>query len=108
VITNNPVQGTVVINGDDTLSYTPDAGFVADDPFSYSIEDGFGGTAEAGVVLSVSKQQPVAVKDVYSTNAVTTLLVSAPGVLGKDTDADQNADPSNDVTHENMLVQCIP
>ena len=34
-----PANGTAVLNGDGTITYTPDAGFFGSDPFTYTIED---------------------------------------------------------------------
>jgi hypothetical protein len=90
-ITNHPANGNVVINGDNTLTYTPDAGFVGDDPFTYTIDDGFGGNDTATVQLTVTNIPPVAVDDLYATDRLTTLTVPAPGVLDNDSDADGDA-----------------
>ena len=40
-------HGTVVINGDGTLTYTPVADYHGEDSFSYTSSDGQGGTAMA-------------------------------------------------------------
>ncbi len=48
-----PKDGSAVINRDNTLTYTPAAGFVGVDTFSYTIGDGHGGTASASVSVSV-------------------------------------------------------
>ena len=34
-----PANGTAVLNGDSTISYTPDAGYSGNDPFTYTIRD---------------------------------------------------------------------
>jgi len=44
-------QGSVVINADQTLSYTADPGFSGLDHFTYQITDGHGGTASANVTI---------------------------------------------------------
>ena len=82
------LNGTVGINNDDTVTYTPNTGFTGEDNFVYTIEDGFGGTATATVTVQVDNEAPVAVDDVYETDQDVTLTVPAPGVLGNDTDAD--------------------
>jgi len=87
-IASLPANGTLTINADDTLTYTPDASFVGGDSFTYTIDDGFGETDEASVELTVTNEPPVAVGDVYGTDKVTPLNVPAPGVLGNDSDAD--------------------
>ncbi len=48
-----PVNGTVVINPDGTLTYTPDAGFTGTDSFTYTINDGQGGVSTATVIVNV-------------------------------------------------------
>jgi hypothetical protein len=52
-IVSNSVNGTVSVNSDQTVRYTPNLGYAGADSFSYSISDGRGGTATASVVLSV-------------------------------------------------------
>jgi len=59
-------NGTVAIDdnltpgdpGDDTLVYTPDAGFTGTDSFTYTISDGNGGTATATVTMEVDTTAP--------------------------------------------------
>jgi hypothetical protein len=48
-----PANGTVVDNGDDTLTYTPDPGYLGSDPFDYTVSDGRGGLATATVTVDV-------------------------------------------------------
>ncbi len=49
-----PAHGTVVNNGDGTLTYTPATGYVGSDAFGYTITDGQGGSASASVALTVT------------------------------------------------------
>ncbi|MEO1206350.1 MAG: Ig-like domain-containing protein [Pseudomonadota bacterium] len=53
-IATPPKNGTVVINGDDTVTYTPDAGFEGTDTFTYEVSDGQGGTDVATVRVDVT------------------------------------------------------
>lgn len=46
--------GTTVVNGDDTVTYTPAAGFTGNDSFTYDISDGNGGTATGTVSVYVN------------------------------------------------------
>lgn len=46
-------NGTVTINSDGTLTYTPKAGYVGSDSFKYTISDGHGGAATATVSVTV-------------------------------------------------------
>ena len=82
--------GTVTINGDGTLSYTPTANFNGTDTFSYTISDGNGGTATATVTVTVTpvNDAPVAVADtatVAEDRADNTIDVLGNDTLGVDT-----------------------
>ncbi len=57
--TTTPAHGTVVINPDSSLTYTPAADFVGVDSFNYTISDGQGGTATANVTVTVANVAPV-------------------------------------------------
>jgi chitodextrinase len=52
-ITEEPLNGTATRNADDTVTYTPDPGFVGYDSFRYSASDGKGGTSIARVIVRV-------------------------------------------------------
>ncbi len=47
-------QGSVVNNGDGTVTYTPNSGASGSDSFTYTISDGNGGTATATVTINIS------------------------------------------------------
>jgi hypothetical protein len=49
-----PSNGTAVINADNTITYTPNSGFIGIDTFDYTISDGNGGTDTATVSIEVS------------------------------------------------------
>ncbi len=49
----NVSNGTLVLNGDGSFTYTPHANFYGADSFTYQITDGNGGTAQATVTLTV-------------------------------------------------------
>jgi hypothetical protein len=65
-------NGSVSINGDNTLSYTPDENFYGDDAFTYTVSDGKGGTDAAAVRVKVE-----AVNDAptFASKPVTTATV---------------------------------
>ncbi|MFP6610970.1 MAG: tandem-95 repeat protein, partial [Pirellulales bacterium] len=46
-------HGAVSINADDSVTYTPAAGFTGDDSFTYTVGDGSGGTDTATVSVAV-------------------------------------------------------
>ncbi|MGF1666467.1 MAG: tandem-95 repeat protein, partial [Acidimicrobiia bacterium] len=58
-------NGTVVDNGDGTVTYTPDPDWNGVDSFTYTISDGRGGTDTATVTITVTpiNDAPVAVDD---------------------------------------------
>jgi len=83
-----PSNGTAVVSGT-SIVYTPAAGFIGVDTFTYTIE-GTEGTATATVTVTVLNvnEPPVAVNDAYTTAEDTPLTVPAPGVLVNDNDPD--------------------
>ena len=88
-------NGTLVFNSDGSFTYTPNAGFVGTDSFTYVADDGVAQSAPATVTIEVTpggggNTPPVAVADSYMTPAGSTLSVSAPGVLANDTDAESD------------------
>jgi hypothetical protein len=58
----DPAHGSAVDNGDGTVTYTPDAGFVGADTFAYTISDGAGGSDGATVFVTVEDQPSSATK----------------------------------------------
>ena len=51
---STPRSGGAELNDDGTVTYTPDAGFEGQDSFTYTIEDGKGGSATATVTVDVT------------------------------------------------------
>ena len=90
VSTTQPANGLVAFTGT-TVTYAPNAGFVGTDSFTYTIEDGRGGSATATVRMTVTalpNQPPVANDDVASA------LFSAPVTIDVlDNDNDPDGDP---------------
>jgi len=105
-----PGNGDALLNGDESISYTPVAGFSGIDTFEYTISDNEGGTATATVEVTVLEvvdpivlvnTPPVAVDDVAEVVSGSDESIS---VLDNDTDIDgdlltlsldENALPSN-------------
>ncbi|MBG6211981.1 VCBS repeat-containing protein, partial [Labrenzia sp. EL_126] len=98
-------DGSLVLNGDGSFTYTPDADFDGTDSFTYQISDGRGGTDQAIVTLNGTPvNDPAnAANDGYATDPNGILTVSAAqGVLANDSDPEGDAftivsstDPSN-------------
>jgi hypothetical protein len=63
---SDPANGAASLEADQGISYVPDAGFVGTDAFTYTIEDGNGGSATATVTVNVVSTLPVAIDDVVS------------------------------------------
>jgi VCBS repeat-containing protein len=95
VIAATSPNGTVTINGNGTLSFTPATGFNGPTTISYTVSDGNGGTDTATVFVSVTgvNDAPDAVDDGSAVAPLLTVAedsgASAPiTVLVNDTDAD--------------------
>jgi hypothetical protein len=54
----DPPHGTAEINPDNSITYTPDAGFTGTDTFDYTVDDGNGGTDTATVTITVTESPP--------------------------------------------------
>jgi hypothetical protein len=80
-------NGSTAIQGNGTITYTPNLNFHGTDTFTYTASDGNGGTDTATVTITVSgvNDPPVAVNDLVTTNEDT--IVVAP-VLANDSDPD--------------------
>ncbi|WP_405198558.1 tandem-95 repeat protein [Christiangramia sp. LLG6405-1] len=87
--TTQPENGTVVINNDGTVTYTPNENFNGEDTFEYTISDGNGGTDTATVTVTVApvNDAPVAVDDSASTSEDTPIEIA---VLNNDSDPDND------------------
>ncbi|WP_432199573.1 Ig-like domain-containing protein [Erythrobacter sp. W53] len=87
VISASAPNGTVVIEADGTLTYTPNDDFNGTDTITYEISDGNGGVSTAAVVVTVNpvNDPPVAVDDAVTTDEDTPVTI---GVLGNDSDVD--------------------
>ena len=86
-------NGTVVDNGDGTLTYTPDADFNGSDSFTYTVTDGSGGfdTATVNVTVDPVNDAPVAQSDALATPSNTSVVINVAGdLLANDTDAEGN------------------
>lgn len=66
-----PAQGTLLLNGDGTYTYTPEADYTGPDSFSYRVTDTDGGTAVATVSIYVTplNDAPIAVGTITDQSA---------------------------------------
>ena len=82
---SSPAHGALSVSIDGSLTYTPDAGFVGQDTFSYFISNGHG-TAFTTATIDVVDAKPVANDDVFTTRAAGALINAAQGLLANDID----------------------
>ena len=89
-IVSDVSNGTVTVNGDGTLTYTPNANFIGTDSFVYSVTDGNGGNSSATVEITISGENdaPTAVADRFTVNEDTSL--NNLDLLANDFDADED------------------
>ena len=92
VFPTGPSKGSVVVNADSTVTYTPDKDSCGVDTFTYQISS-FNGAETASATVTVTVNcPPVANCDEYTVNEDTTLTVGASsGLLVNDADPDSGA-----------------
>jgi VCBS repeat-containing protein len=90
ILMSDVSNGSLVLNSNGSFSYTPNPGFVGTDSFTYNANDGllYSGIATVTITVYPINHPPVAVDDSYSVDENTMLNISAPGVLGNDSDPD--------------------
>ncbi|MDH4190679.1 MAG: Ig-like domain-containing protein, partial [Betaproteobacteria bacterium] len=83
-------HGSVTIAANGEFTYTPQANYYGADSFSYTANDGHGGTASATVSLTIEavNDAPVAVADAFTLNEDATIVGN---VLANDSDAEGDA-----------------
>ena len=98
-------------SGIGAFSLTPNPGVTGLVSFDYRVQDSHGEWSNWATVtvdvLPPPNEAPVAVDDAYSATEDTELSVSAPGVLGNDTDADGDpltAELVSDVSHGSLTL----
>lgn len=81
-----PLHGSAQITADGSLTYTPEAGYVGTDSFSYTVTDPVRQTSTARVIVTVRPAPPTAVNDSFRGCVLPlhALTVPAPGVLAND------------------------
>ena len=87
-IVTQPGHGTVVLNSNGTLTYTPAANYFGSDSFTYRVSDGglLSNIATVSLAVAPVNDAPVTINDSYSTNFQTVLNTVVPGVLANDSD----------------------
>jgi VCBS repeat-containing protein len=69
-------HGSVVINLDGTVTYTPNTSFTGDDSFTYTVEDPDGNEATHTITVTVGPTDPVALDNAVQTDTDTAVIVS--------------------------------
>lgn len=103
------LNGSVIDNGDGTVTYTPNPNISGGDSFTYTIEDGNGGSDSATVAVTIIpvNDAPQAAGDAYSTDEDMALNIAAAGVLTNDNDVDGDsltAVLTSDVVHGTLTL----
>ena len=83
-------HGSLTLNPDGSFTYTPASNYFGADSFTYRANDGVVNSGLATVSLTITNlnRAPVAADDSYTMAKNGSLTVTAPGVLGNDTDLD--------------------
>ena len=78
--------GTIADNADGTYTYTPAAGFIGTDTFSYTITDTDGDTSTATVTIDITaaNSQPLAAADSATTDVDTAIVITETNLLSND------------------------
>ncbi|MBN9886411.1 Ig-like domain-containing protein [Salipiger abyssi] len=95
----DPENGTVTLNEDGTVTYTPDDGFTGEDTIPYTVDDGNGGTDDGTITVTVGDNPPPppppggntdpdAVNDLYATTQTSPVTFDP-----TENDSDPDGDP---------------
>lgn len=86
-IATNAVHGSLVLNDDNTVTYTPNTDYNGTDSFTYTVSDGNGGTSIATVNLTIDpvNDTPISVVDLITTDEDAAIIIN---VLANDSDVD--------------------
>ena len=93
--------GTVTLNSDGSFNYTPSAdNKTGTDSFTYTLEDGFGGTDTATITIDLSNSNPVANDNSYGSghNVALTVDTATGAITGTLNGAIADYDPDNQIS----------
>jgi hypothetical protein len=92
VLATNAAHGALALNSNGGFTYVPESGYSGSDAFAYRATDGQSTSSVAVVTITLTPNHgPAAANDSYTVMGNTTLTVSAPGILGNDSDPDGDA-----------------
>ncbi len=89
-LVTGPMHGTLLLDSGGSFTYTPGAGYVGNDSFTYRLDAGTGSSV-AIVQLRVTNSAPVAAPDAYGIHSGGTLSVGDFPLLANDLDVDGDA-----------------
>ena len=103
VLVSDVLNGSLTLNSNGSFTYIPNAGFSGSDSFLYKANDGAldSNTVTVSITINPINDPPVATADTYTTDEDITLNITAPGVLGNDTDPE--SDPLTAVLVSDVL-----
>jgi VCBS repeat-containing protein len=92
VLGTGPTNGSLLLNTDGTFTYTPNPNFNGTDSFTYQATDGSlsSGVVTVTITVNAVNDAPVANPNSYTVSEDQVLTVTAPGVLGNDTDVESS------------------
>nr|WP_235526149.1 gliding motility-associated C-terminal domain-containing protein [Pedobacter sp. Leaf216] len=67
-VVNAPKHGTVKVNADGTVTYTPDPGYVGDDVFTYRVKDAYGYYTNVATVTLTANFTGITVPNLFTPN----------------------------------------
>jgi VCBS repeat-containing protein len=93
VLVDAPAHGMVQLQADGSFIYTPDAGYIGRDRFSYAAFDGIANSNLAAVNIDIlsTNHAPIANGDSLTTNQDTALTIASSSLLANDVDLDGDA-----------------
>jgi len=99
-------NGSVEINDNNTVTYTPNPDFLGTDTFTYTVEDGNENTATATVTVAVTNSPPVAEDDTAETRHNPAFTITPQNLATVTIDVLANdSDPDDDILSITNVVQ---
>ncbi len=92
LLVDGPDHGTLTLDADGSFVYVHDGSETTGDSFTYKASDGVAQSGVTTVTITINpiNDAPLAQDDAYTVDEGQTLVVSAPGVLDNDTDAEND------------------
>ena len=90
-VVSEPSHGTFTFHADGSFLYVPDPYFVGTDTFTFKVNNGYADSNIGTFFINVAQDyDPVAVDDAATVARGGVLTIAAPGILGNDTDLDDD------------------